>query len=78
MPIFDQLKKGEARVRILPPDTMGGFAVLMQLTGGKLQVLPQDLYVVEAKILPMLRERKIAFEEVTFGAPQAPDGETQK
>ena len=78
MPIFDQLKKGEARVRILPPDTMRGFTVLMQLTGGKLQVLPQDLYVVEAKIVPMLRERNIAFEEVTFGAPKAPEGEAPK
>jgi hypothetical protein len=64
MPQYQQLKKGQARVRILPKDATRAYLLLMRETGGKLQVLPNDLYVLEERLLPLLTENQIEFERL--------------
>ena len=64
MPQYQQMKKGQARVRILPRDAMRAYLLLMRLTSGSLQVLPNDLYVVEESILPRLDEENIQYEKL--------------
>jgi hypothetical protein len=64
MPQYQQLKKGQARVRILPKDATRAYLLLMRETGGKLQVLPNDLYVLEERLLPLLTENRIEFERL--------------
>ena len=34
----------------------------MKNTGGKLQVLPNEVYLLEDRLLPLLTENKIEFE----------------
>ena len=65
MPQYQQQKKGQARIRILPKDATRAYMFLMQQTGGRLQVLPGEVYVVEEKILPLLTENQIEFEDLT-------------
>lgn len=62
MPQFQQLKKGFARVRILPEDATRAYLLLMRHSGGKLQALPNDIYVLDEMLFPLLRENKIQFE----------------
>ncbi|HZO90015.1 MAG TPA: hypothetical protein VFB38_16925 [Chthonomonadaceae bacterium] len=62
MPQYQQHKKGQARIRILSKDATRVYLLLMQKTGGKLQALPNDVYVVEEKILPILNENQIEYE----------------
>ncbi len=62
MPQYQQQKKGQSRVRILSKDATRAYLLLMQKTGGKLQVLPNDVYVIEEKLLPALTENGIEFE----------------
>ena len=64
MPQYQQLKKGQARVRILPKDATRAYLLLMRETGGKLQVLPNDLYVLEERQLSVLTENQIEFEKL--------------
>lgn len=64
MPQFQQLKKGQARVRILSKDATRAYLLLMKHAAGKMQVLPDDLYVVDENILQLLRENAIEFEEL--------------
>ncbi len=64
MPQYQQQKKGQARVRILSKDATRAYLLLMQKTGGKLQVLPGDVYVIEEALLPALTENAIAFERI--------------
>ena len=64
MPQYQQLKKGQARVRILPKDATRAYLLLMRETGGKLQVLPNDLYVLEERQLSVLTDNEIAFEKL--------------
>ena len=62
MPQYQQQKKGQSRVRILSKDATRAYLLLMQKTGGKLQVLPNDVYVIEERLLPALTEHGIEFE----------------
>ncbi len=62
MPQYQSQKKGQSRIRILPKDVTRAYLILMKTTGGKLQVLPNDVYVVEESTLPILKENKIEFE----------------
>lgn len=62
MPQYQQQKKGQARIRVLPRDAARVVLLLMQHSGGKLQSLPNDVYVVEDRLLPILTENGIEFE----------------
>jgi hypothetical protein len=62
MPQYQQQKKGQSRVRILSKDATRAYLLLMQKTGGKLQVLPNDVYVIEESLLPALTANGIGFE----------------
>jgi hypothetical protein len=64
MPQYQQLKKGYARVRILPLDATRAYLLLMKTCGGKVQVLPGDIYVLEESQLPVLDENKIQYETI--------------
>ena len=64
MPQYQQIKKGQARVRILSKDATRAYLLLMKHAAGKMQVLPDDLYVVDETILQLLREHAIEFEEL--------------
>ena len=62
MPQFQQQKKGYARVRILSKDATRAYMLMMRHNAGKLQVLPNDVYVVDEKILSVLKENQIEYE----------------
>lgn len=64
MPQYQQFKKGQVRIRILSQDTTRVYLFLMQRTGGKLQVLPNDVYVLDEALLPALAENQIEFENL--------------
>ncbi len=64
MPQYQQMKKGYARVRILPKDATLAYMTLMRETGGKLQVLPNDVYVIEERLVNLLSEKQIEFETI--------------
>lgn len=65
MPQFEQLKKGHTRIRVRPQDSMRAFLLLMQRTGGKIQVLPGDVYVLEESQLHILKENQISYEVIS-------------
>ncbi len=62
MPQYQQQKKGQARIRVLSKDATRAYMLMMRHSGGKLQVLPNDVYVLEARLLPILTENQIEFE----------------
>lgn len=62
MPQYQQQKKGQARIRILSKDVTRAYLLMMRHSGGKLQALPNDIYVVDEKLLPVLTENSIEFE----------------
>ena len=62
MPQFQQHKKGQARVRVLPEDSTRAYLLMMRHAAGKLQVLSNDVYVIEEKLLTVLQENDIRFE----------------
>ncbi len=64
MPQYQQQKKGQARIRILGKDATRAYMLLMQKTGGRLQALPGDVFVVDEPLLAYLQENKIAFETI--------------
>jgi hypothetical protein len=64
MPQYQQQKKGQARVRILPKDAMRAYLLMMKQSGGKLQVLPNDVYVIDEKLLSMLTDGGISYEVI--------------
>jgi hypothetical protein len=64
MPQFQQLKKGYARVRILSLDATRAYLLLMQKCGGKVQVLPGDIYILEEAQLSVLDENNIQYESI--------------
>ena len=67
MPQFQRQKSGQAKVRVLSVDATHAYMLLMRHTGGKMQVLPGDVYVCDEKSVEMLRENKIQFEEIKEG-----------
>ncbi len=64
MPQYQRQKQGQARVRILSKDAMRAYMLLMQKTSGKMQVLPNDVYVIEEKLISVLTENGIEFEQI--------------
>jgi len=64
------LKKGYARVRILPKDATRAYLMLMRQSGGRLNVLPNDLYELDETQLQSLTDNKIEFEQIA-GKPSA-------
>ena len=64
MPQYQRQKQGQARVRILSKDATRAYMLLMQKTGGKMQVLPNDVYVIEEKLISVLTENGIEFEQI--------------
>lgn len=64
MPQFEQKRKDQARVRILSKDATRAYMLLMRSSGGKMQVLPQDTYVIDELLLPTLEENGIGFERL--------------
>lgn len=62
MPQYQKQKQGQARIRILSKDATRAYMLLMRQTGGKLQVLPNDVYVVEETVIATLTENQIEFE----------------
>lgn len=64
MPQFQQQKKDQARIRILSADATRAYLFLMRKTGGRLQVLPQDTYVIDENLLPDLSAEGIRFDRL--------------
>ena len=64
MPQYQQQKKGQARVRILPRDATRAYLLMMKQSGGKLQVLPNDVYVIDEALLAMLTEGGVSYEVI--------------
>jgi hypothetical protein len=64
MPQYQQLKKGYARVRILPKDAPRAYLLLMQKSGGRLQALPNDIYVLDENLLQVLDENRMDYEVI--------------
>lgn len=64
MPQYQQQKKGQARVRILPKDATRAYLLMMRHSGGKLQVLPNDVYVIDEKLLGLLAESAVSYEVI--------------
>jgi hypothetical protein len=64
MPQYQQQKKGQARVRILAKDATRAYLLMMKQSGGKLQVLPNDVYVIDEKLLSMLTDGGISYEVI--------------
>ena len=64
MPQYQQQKKGQARVRVLPKDATRAYLLMMKHAAGKLQVLPNDVYVIDEKLLALLTESNISYEVI--------------
>ena len=64
MPQYQQQKKGQARIRILGKDATRAYMLLMQKTGGKLQALPNGVFVLEETLLEYLQTNNIEFERI--------------
>ena len=64
MPQYQQQRKDQARVRILSKDATRAYLFLMREAAGKMQVLPQDTYVIDELLLPKLEENGIGFERL--------------
>ncbi|HLJ55685.1 MAG TPA: hypothetical protein VKT77_11655 [Chthonomonadaceae bacterium] len=64
MPQYQQLKKGMARVRVLPKDATRAYLLMMKHSGGRLQVLPDDRYEIEEKMMALLTENNVSFEVI--------------
>lgn len=62
MPQYQQQKKGQARIRVLSKDAMRAYLLLMQKTGGKMQSLPGDVFVVDEPLLEYLDSQQVAYE----------------
>ena len=64
MPQYQQQKKGQARVRILAKDATRAYLFMMKQSGGKLQVLPNDVYLIDEKLLAALTDSGVAYEVI--------------
>lgn len=64
MPQYLELKKGYARVRVLPKDATRAYLLMMRISAGKLQVLPNNLYVLDEQMLATLDQNGIEYEVV--------------
>ena len=64
MPQYQRIKKGFARVRVLPKDAARAYLLLMRTTGGSLQVLPNDVYVIDEKSVQLLTDNAVSYEVI--------------
>ena len=64
MPQYQQQKKGQARVRILPKDATRAYLLMMKESGGKLQVLPNDVYMIDESLLKTLTDSGVSYEVI--------------
>jgi len=64
MPQYQQQKKGQARVRILSKDATRAYLLMMKQSAGRLQVLPNDVYVIDEKLLNILNESGVSYEVI--------------
>jgi hypothetical protein len=64
MPQYQQQKKGQARIRVAGKDATRAYMLLMQKTGGKMQALPGDVFVVDEALLAFLKDNNIGFETI--------------
>jgi len=64
MPQYQQQKKGQAKVRILSKDATRAYLLMMKVSGGKLQVLPNDVYMIDEKLLSILTENSVSYEVI--------------
>jgi hypothetical protein len=62
MPQYQQHKKGHVRVRVLSKDATQAYLLMMRHSGGRLEALPNNIYVIEDKLLPILAENGIEYE----------------
>ena len=62
MPQYQQQKKGMARIRVIGKDATRAYMLLMQKSGGKLQALPGDVFVIDETLLEYLKTQNIAYE----------------
>ncbi len=64
MPQFQEQKKGMAKVKVLGGMGQRAYILLMRKTNGKIQSLPDDVFVLQREIIPYLTENGIAYEEL--------------
>ncbi len=64
MPQFQEQKKGQARIKVLGGNGNRAYIFLMRKTGGKIQALPDDIFVLDRSHLPLLEENNIPYEEI--------------
>jgi hypothetical protein len=64
MPQFQQQKKGQVRVRILSKDATRAYLLMMKESAGTLQVLPNDVYMIDEKLLSILTENSVSYEVI--------------
>lgn len=64
MPQFQEQKKGMVRVKILSKDSLRAYYLLMQKTGGKIQALPGDIYVLKEDQLEILTDNNIGYDTI--------------
>lgn len=64
MPQYQEQKKGQARIRVLSKDATRAYLLMMQKTGGKMQALPGDVFVVDNSLLEYLQTQNVAFEVI--------------
>ena len=64
MPQYQQQKKGQSKIRVLPVDATRAYLLMMKQSGGKLQVLPNDVYMIDEKLLAALTESGISYEVI--------------
>ena len=64
MPQYQQLKKGQSRIRILPKDASRAYLLLMQKTMGKLQVLPNNIYILDDSLVSELEKLGLEYEKI--------------
>ncbi len=62
MPQYQQQKKGQARVRIVTKDATRAYLLIMKHNNTRLQAMPNEVYVIEDRMLPILTENHIEFE----------------
>ena len=62
MPQYQQQKKGMARIKVLGKDATRAYMLLMQKTGGKMQALPGNVFVVEEALLEYLKVNSVEYE----------------
>ena len=62
MPQYQQQKKGMARIRVLGKDASRAYMLLMQKTGGKMQALPGNVFVIDEALLEFLKTNNIEYE----------------